>query len=62
MMRRKIWRWFWLAWPAAGQWDDCGGDGPSVPAPPAAGEAMLELGRVQASGFVIDLGCGGGKK
>lgn len=64
MTRRKIWLLFWLAclaWPAAGQWDDFGGDVPYVPTPPAVVEAMLKLGRIQASDFVIDLGCGDGR-
>jgi SAM-dependent methyltransferase len=50
-----------LAPSASAQWDDFGGDVPYVPTPPAVVEAMLKLGGIQASDFVIDLGCGDGR-
>lgn len=50
-----------LALPAAAQYDDFGGDVPYVPTPAPIVEAMLKLGRIQASDFVIDLGCGDGR-
>lgn len=50
-----------LAWPAAAQYDDFGGDVPYVPTPAVIVEAMLKLGRIQPADFVIDLGCGDGR-
>lgn len=50
-----------LAWPAAAQFDPFEGDVPYVPTPAPVVEAMLKLGRIQASDFVIDLGCGDGR-
>ncbi len=49
------------AWPAAAQYDDFGGDVPYVPTPPVIVEAMLKLGHIQSSDFIIDLGCGDGR-
>lgn len=47
--------------PALAQYDEFGGDVPYVPTPPPIVEAMLKLGKIQPSDFVIDLGCGDGR-
>ncbi|MFZ5927281.1 MAG: SAM-dependent methyltransferase [Acidobacteriota bacterium] len=49
------------AWPALAQYDEFGGDVPYVPTPPPIVEAMLKLGKIQPTDFVIDLGCGDGR-
>ncbi|MEJ5369083.1 MAG: methyltransferase domain-containing protein [Bryobacteraceae bacterium] len=46
---------------ALAQYDEFGGDVPYVPTPPPIVEAMLKLGQIQPSDFVIDLGCGDGR-
>lgn len=48
-------------WPVAAQYDEFGGDVPYVPTPPPIVEAMLKLGNIKSSDFVIDLGCGDGR-
>lgn len=65
-MRQPIWTaWTLAAWafalPALAQYDEFGGDVPYVPTPAPVVEAMLKLGKVQPSDFVIDLGCGDGR-
>lgn len=47
--------------PALARYDEFGGDVPYVPTPPPIVEAMLKLGNVRPSDFVIDLGCGDGR-
>lgn len=49
------------AWPVLAQYDEFGGDVPYVPTPPPIVEAMLKLGNIKSSDFVIDLGCGDGR-
>lgn len=49
------------SWPVLAQYDEFGGDVPYVPTPPPIVEAMLKLGQIQPSDFVIDLGCGDGR-
>ncbi|MCX7603996.1 MAG: class I SAM-dependent methyltransferase [Bryobacteraceae bacterium] len=46
---------------AHGQYDEYGGDVPYVPTPYPIVEAMLKLGNIRPSDFVIDLGCGDGR-
>ncbi len=48
-------------WPVLAQYDEFGGDVPYVPTPQPIVEAMLKLGRIQPTDFVIDLGCGDGR-
>lgn len=48
-------------WTASGQYDEFGGDVPYVPTPPPIVEAMLKLGNIKPSDYVIDLGCGDGR-
>lgn len=48
-------------WLAQAQYDDYGGDVPYVPTPYPIVEAMLKLGNIKPSDFVIDLGCGDGR-
>jgi len=64
MTRRVLWICLLLCLgglPAIAQYDDFGGDVPYVPTPPAIVEAMLKLGQIRNSDFVIDLGCGDGR-
>jgi SAM-dependent methyltransferase len=46
---------------ALAQYDEYGGDVPYVPTPYPIVEAMLKLGNIKPSDFVIDLGCGDGR-
>jgi SAM-dependent methyltransferase len=48
-------------WPVLAQYDEYGGDVPYVPTPPQIVEAMLKLGNIKPTDFVIDLGCGDGR-
>jgi SAM-dependent methyltransferase len=48
-------------WQLLAQYDEYGGDVPYVPTPAPIVEAMLKLGKIQPSDFVIDLGCGDGR-
>ena len=50
-----------LGAPLAAQWDDGPGEVPYVPTPPEVVEAMLKLGSIVKSDYVIDLGCGDGR-
>ncbi len=48
-------------WTARAQYDEYGGDVPYVPTPLPIVEAMLKLGNIRSTDFVIDLGCGDGR-
>lgn len=50
-----------IAFPAYAQLFGESGDVPYVPTPPEIVEAMLKLGGIQKTDFVIDLGCGDGR-
>jgi SAM-dependent methyltransferase len=50
-----------IAVPVLAQWDDGPGEVPYVPTPPDVVEAMLKLGNIQKTDFVIDLGSGDGR-
>jgi SAM-dependent methyltransferase len=50
-----------MAVPVLAQWDDGPGEVPYVPTPPDVVEAMLKLGNIQKTDFVIDLGSGDGR-
>jgi SAM-dependent methyltransferase len=49
-----------LAGIIAAQYEE-GGDVPYVPTPPEVVEAMLKLGEVKNTDFIVDLGCGDGR-
>jgi len=50
-----------IAAPAIAQYEDGPGEVPYVPTPQNVVEAMLELGGIQSSDIVYDLGCGDGR-
>jgi SAM-dependent methyltransferase len=50
-----------IAAPAIAQYEDGPGEVPYVPTPQDVVEAMLELGGIQPSDVVYDLGCGDGR-
>jgi SAM-dependent methyltransferase len=52
---------FLAAIPVFAQYDDGPGEVPYVPTPPEIVEAMLKLGEIKSTDFVIDLGCGDGR-